>query len=155
MDMGLPPTPTHWLGRLDTSAHYAPGNVVWTERTPQVNRRQFCRKVIVQGQTLTAAQAEQLPGQPTRNTILRRWEAGFSLESPKLSKIYRRSPWITHQGQTLPLPEWARRLGIPTNTLWHRIRSGMPLDRAMTPGRLRKPRRPQLSDPSSTRAPAP
>lgn len=48
-DVGLPPTLDHWLGRLDTAAHYVPGNVVWTLRTPQMNRRKYCRKVIVQG----------------------------------------------------------------------------------------------------------
>lgn len=131
-DVGLPPTPEHWLGRLDTAAHYVPGNVVWTQRMPQMNRRQFCRSVILQGQALTPAQAARQPGQPSRNTVLRRWEAGFSLEHPKLAKLYRRSLWITHQGQTLPLPEWARRIGLPHRTLYQRIKRGMPLERAMT-----------------------
>lgn len=135
-DMGLPPSPTHWLGRRDTSKHYTPENTIWTERAPQMNRRQFCRKVIVEGKTLTAAEAARLAGQPSRNTVLRRWEAGFSLENPKLAKLYRRSMWITHQGETLPLPEWARRLGLSSSVLWQRIKSGMPLDRAMTPKRL-------------------
>ncbi len=60
-DVGTPPTPHHWLGRKDTSRHYTPENTLWTERLPQMNRRQFCRKVIVQGKTLTAAEAGRLP----------------------------------------------------------------------------------------------
>lgn len=131
-DAGLPPTLDHWLGRLDTAAHYVPGNVVWTLRTPQMNRRKYCRKVIVQGQAITPAQAARQSGQPTRNTVLRRWEAGFSLEHPMLAKLYRRSLWLTYQGQTLPLPDWARRIGLPHGTLYQRIRKGMPLERAMT-----------------------
>ena len=132
-DMGLPPSPKHWLGRKDTSKHYTPENTIWTERTPQMSRRQFCRKVIVQGQTMTAAEAARLPGQPTWGTVVRRWEAGFSLEHPKLAKLYKRSMWITHQGVTLPLPEWARRHGLSPSVLWKRIKSGMPPSKAFSP----------------------
>ncbi len=131
-DMGLPPTPEHWLGRMDTAAHYVPGNVVWTLRTPQMSRRQFCRKVILNGKAVTPEQVAREQGQPTRNTVLRRWEAGFSLEQPQLARLSRRSLWLTHQGQTLPLPEWARRIGLPHGTLYQRIKGGMPLEKAMT-----------------------
>ena len=140
-DVGLPPTPLHWLGRRDTSGHYQPGNVIWTDRDPQMRRRQFCRRVIVHGELMTAAEAARLPDQPTRNSVLRRWDAGLSLEKPKLPKIYRRSMWITYQGETLPLPEWARRIGLPSQVLWKRVKGGMPIERAMTPGRLREARK--------------
>lgn len=131
-DMGLPPTPEHWLARLDTSAHYVPGNVIWTLHAPQMSRRQFCRKVIVNGQAITPAQAAREPGKPTRNTVIRRWESGFSVEQPSLARLDRRSMWLTFQGQTMPLPEWARRIGLPHGTLYQRIRKGMPLEKAMT-----------------------
>lgn len=132
-DLGLPPSPKHWLGRRDTSRHYTPENTQWTERTPQMSRRQFCRKVIVQDQTMTAAEAGRLPQQPTRNTVLRRWEAGFSLENPKLAKLYKRSMWLTYQGETLPLPEWARRHGLSPSVLWKRIKRGTPISEAFFP----------------------
>lgn len=132
-DMGLPPTPHHWLGRRDVTKHYTPENCLWTEPTPQKQRRQFCRKVIVQGQTMTAAEAARLPDQPTRNTVLRRWEAGFSLEHPKLAKLYKRSMWLTHQGETLPLPEWARRHGLSPAVVWYRLKRGMPLSELFLP----------------------
>lgn len=139
-DMGVPPSPEHWLGRLDTSKHYTPDNTIWTLRNPQMRRRQYCRRVIVQGETLTAAEAGRLPGLPTRNTVLRRWEAGFSLQNPKLPKIYKRSMWLTHLGETLPLPIWAQRIGVPNSLLWSRINRGMPIELAMTPKRFRLPR---------------
>ncbi len=146
-DVGLPPTTEHWLGRLDTSAHYVPGNVIWTLHAPQMSRRQFCRKVIVKGNAITPAQAARDPGQPTRNTVIRRWESGFSLEQPKLAKLYRRSMWLTYQGQTLPLPEWARRIGLPRGTLYQRIRKGMPLETAMTQQRYATHRTPKTERP--------
>lgn len=141
-DVGLPPSPKHWLGRMDTAGHYVPENVIWTDQPAQQRRRQFCRKVIVHGQVMTSAEAGRLANQPTRNSVLRRWEAGFSLERPKLAKIYKSSKWLTYQGVTLPLPEWARRLGLPSRVLWHRINRGMSIERALTPHRFRnhKPR---------------
>lgn len=132
-DVGLPPSPKHWLGRKDTSKHYTPENCLWTEPTQQKQRRQFCRKVMAQGKTLTAAEVARLPGQPTRNTVVRRWEAGFSLEHPKRAKLYKRSMWLTYQGETLPLPEWARRHGLPNSLVWNRIKRGMPPSEAFSP----------------------
>lgn len=127
-DVGLPPSKEHWLGRLDTSGHYTPENTRWTVRAEQINRRQFCRKVIVDGEILTAAQAARLSGQPTRNTVLRRMDAGFSLDHPKLPKLYKRSMWLTFQGETLPLPELAKRFGLPPGLVWHRVKRGLPLE---------------------------
>lgn len=140
-DVGLPPSTRHWLGRKDTAGHYVPENVLWTDCAPQQRRRQFCRKVIVHGQVMTAAEAGRLPNQPTRNSVLRRWDAGLSLEHPQMPKIYRRSMWLTYQGETLPLPEWARRIGLPSPVLWKRVKGGMPIERAMTPGLFREARK--------------
>lgn len=146
-DVGLPPTPAHWLGRRDTAGHYVLENVLWTTRQPRMNRRQFCQFVQVKGQHMTAAEAGRLAGMPSRNSVLRRASAGLSLDTTGLAKLYRRSPWITHQGETLPLPEWARRIGIGNATLWARLRSGMPVERALTPGLFRNPKQPQKANP--------
>jgi hypothetical protein len=131
-DIGLPPSPDHWLGRWDVTGHYTPDNCHWTLPTPQKNRRAYCQHVVVSGQTMTAAQAGRLPDQPTRDSVLRRWQAGFKLESPPAAKLYKKSIWITHNGQTLPTPVWAHLLGIPSSVLWCRIKSGMPIERALT-----------------------
>lgn len=39
---------------------------------------------------------------------------------------------LTYQGRTLVLAQWATKLGINDNTLRNRIRSGWPVDRALT-----------------------
>jgi hypothetical protein len=39
---------------------------------------------------------------------------------------------IEHEGRTVPLGELAERHGIPHDTLWHRIKSGWPVERAVT-----------------------
>lgn len=131
-DVGLPPTTKHWLGRLDTSAHYVPGNVNWTLHDPQMSRRQFCRKVVVNGQFMTAAQAQKVLGSPTRNSILDRWQAGYSLEQPILQRRDQRARRIVWGGQDLSLSQWARLLGLSYKTLYQRVNRGMPLEQAMT-----------------------
>ena len=71
-DMGPAPMDRTWLGRLDVRGNYEPANCIWTTREEQENRRAFCRKVTLNGQEMTAAQASRLPGQPCRFTILYR-----------------------------------------------------------------------------------
>lgn len=43
---------------------------------------------------------------------------------------------ITHDGQTLPLCDWAEKLGIGQDTLWRRLKR-MPPERALVSGDLR------------------
>lgn len=145
-DVGPAPTTEHWLGRRDVKLGYTPENTIWTLPTPQKRRRAYCHKVTLGGQTMTVAEAGRLPGQPTRNSVLRRMKAGFSLQAPKLAKLYRKSKWLTWNGETLPLPEWARRLGLPSQLMWARVKAGMPLERVMHPTRF-QPYRPRSSKP--------
>lgn len=49
----------------------------------------------------------------------------------------RRSRTITFKGKTLPVTEWARRLGIHPATLFWRLRNGVPVDEALTAPRRR------------------
>ena len=144
-DMGPAPTQTHWLGRLDVTAGYFPGNCCWTTQPEQERRRAYCRRVVINSQPMTAAEAGRLPGQPTRNSILRRAANGYPL-NVQAPRIDRRSTWLTHNGVTLPLPELARRYGIPRELLRDRLKAGWPLDRALNPARC-KGRSPSLTPP--------
>lgn len=132
-DMGLAPMDRPWLGRLDVRGNYEPANCIWTTREEQENRRAFCRKVTLHGQELTAAQASRLPGQPCRFTILYRQGNGMLSDSPPAKRLFPKSQWITHDGQNLPIYEWARRLGIGQETLRKRIKAGWPVAIALNP----------------------
>ena len=44
-----------------------------------------------------------------------------------------RNRFLTHDGVTLTIAQWARRLQITRGTLWHRLKAGWPIDRALTP----------------------
>ncbi len=147
-DMGPAPTQTHWLGRLDVTAGYFPENCCWTTQPEQERRRAYCRRVVIDSKPMTAAEAGRLPGQPTRNSVLRRAERGFPL-SVSVARIDRRSTWLTFNGETLPLPAMAKRFGVPRVLLWERLKAGWSLDRALSQVRSKGRR------PSSTSAPAP
>lgn len=133
-DMGPAPTQTHWLGRLDVTAGYFPGNCCWTTQPEQERRRAYCRRVVINSKEMTVAEAGRLSGQPTRNSVLRRAENGYPL-NVRAARIDRRSTWLTFKGETLPLPELAKRHGIPRVLLWERLKAGWPLDRALNPER--------------------
>ncbi|MDP1906923.1 MAG: hypothetical protein Q8K85_01385 [Hyphomicrobium sp.] len=135
-DMGPAPTQTHWLGRLRVLENYEPGNCVWTTQPPQERRRTFCRRVSIGGEMVTAAEAARSI-EVSHATVLRRVASGFPLENPPAAKLYRASKWLMHNGETLPLPQWAKRIGLPSQVLWHRIKRGWPVERALIPGRFR------------------
>jgi hypothetical protein len=153
-DVGPAPSPEHWLGRRDTAGNYTPENVVWTLCDAQQRRRQFCRLVTLDDAVMTAAEVARLPGMPTRESVLRRLASGFSLKEPKLAKLYRKSIWLTHQGECLPLPEWSRRIGLPHSLVCQRVRAGMPVDRILTPHRLQS-YRPHHPKPTEKETPCP
>jgi hypothetical protein len=138
-DMGPAPGPEYWLGRRDTEGHYTPDNTMWTLPTPQKRRKRCCRMVTVEGVVMTVTEASRLPGMPSSKTILHRLSGGFSIEGPQIYRVDRRSIWITHDGETLPAPEWSRRLGFHRSTISNRIKAGMPLELAMTPHLFTQP----------------
>jgi hypothetical protein len=135
-DMGPAPTQAHWLGRLRVLENYEPGNCCWTTQPPQERRRTFCRRVSINGQVVTAAEAARSI-EVSHATVLRRVASGFQLENPPAAKLYRASKWLTFNGETLPLPQWAKRIGLPSQVLWARIKRGVPVEKALTPGRFR------------------
>lgn len=44
----------------------------------------------------------------------------------------RSTAYVTMNGESLSIAEWAERFGVPYKRLWERLRSGMPLDCAVT-----------------------
>ncbi len=141
LDVGAAPSTGHILGRRNVSEGYYPDNVIWTTHAEQQRRRKFCRRVTLHGQVMTAAEAARLPGQPCRKSVLKRHKNGLLFDDPPSDRMDPRATWLTHAGLTLPLYEWAKRLGLSRQALRHRIQSGWPIDLALSPERS-KGRRP-------------
>lgn len=87
-DVGRAPTPTSWLGRRDTAGNYEPGNVAWSDHDLQVRRRQWCRKVDIDGQPLTISEAERAVGLED-GTLRQRLNAGIPLAEALTRKVCR------------------------------------------------------------------
>lgn len=128
-----------WLGRKDIRGNYEPENVAWLPHQRQISHRRYCHRIPINGDTLSieeAGRAIGLPPMTLRNRLLRqrlgleRARAAGRLPCRKDSKF------LTHDGQTLSVPEWARALGLRVRTLRERIRRGDP--QPLTPGLRRQ-----------------
>lgn len=132
-DLGLPPTPAHWLGRLDVNGNYEVGNCEWTTRQTQVGRRRVCHRVDINGGLPTIAAAARALG--VSETTLRRrllLQHRPLREAVCTLRLRRRdSMLLCHRQVTLPLPVWARLVGVSCGVLWRRIQLGWPLDQAL------------------------
>jgi hypothetical protein len=53
-------------------------------------------------------------------------------QSSKIVLTMSRSKTLTLNGETLTIPQWAKRLNLTANTIRYRIRTGWPLEQALT-----------------------
>lgn len=54
-DIGLRPSNSHSLDRIDPDGDYCPGNVKWSTAAEQASNRRYCIRLTCNGQTLTIA----------------------------------------------------------------------------------------------------
>ncbi len=148
-DMGLPPSPVHWLGRKNVLGNYEPGNCLWTTHDEQVRRRAFCTKVKLNCQELTMAEAaRELLIEPTK--LRRRLKVqGKPLEvAVQPGPMTRRNEiLVTHVGVTLTLKDWAKRTGTPRSLIARRMKAGWPVEQALHPRRQKGTREFRPSNP--------
>lgn len=142
-DVGPKPVPSGliWLGRLDINGDYTPENVAWVKHQRQISHRRFCHRIQCGEQELTIQEAGRALGlSPVtlRNRLLRQ-QLPLDLAKCREALPYRRtSKFVTCNGETLSVPEWAKRLGMRLRTLRERLRRGMAPERALQVGDLRK-----------------
>lgn len=55
-DVGIKPTPSHSIGRIDNDGHYEPGNVEWQTDEQQSNNRRSNRIIAINGVYKTLSQ---------------------------------------------------------------------------------------------------
>lgn len=88
-------------------------------------------------------------GDPPKGSSLDRVDnsKGYSPENCKWStrkeqnNNTRRNVYLTFNGKTLTVSQWAERLNINKSTIWFRVRAGMPIEQILYPGTLRLGRR--------------
>lgn len=67
--------------------------------------------------------------------LRRGWTVERALTSP-ITKGAHPTDYITHNGMTMSVREWAEHLGVKQNTLWVRLARGMPIHVALSANRL-------------------
>ena len=145
-DMG-PCPPGMELDRINSDGHYEPENCRWATQKEQAQNTSTTRWITHNGETLCLsdwAQRIGVPVQTLRHRLAREPVAqaltpipekrgpklGFK-QSPEHIAGHIRRRWITHNGETLCLADWATRLGINDSSL-HRRLTKLPVDQALT-----------------------
>lgn len=134
-DMGdCPPGMT--LERNNVNRGYGPENCRWASRKDQSRNRRDTIMLTKDGQTKCLAEWAELLGLKAA-TIHMRLHRGWSQErslstSTQNGRIRRSNRIVTFNGQSRPLFEWAKLIGIPRKTLTLRFFYGWSAEKALT-----------------------
>lgn len=78
-DMGPKPTPKHTIERMENNGSYCKENCKWATRSEQARNRRSIRTIIVNGKTMSLAEAVERSGL-IYITVWRRLQLGWSTE---------------------------------------------------------------------------
>lgn len=119
------------LERNDVNGNYEPGNCRWATQKEQCRNKRCNRLVSYQGQSRTFGEWSELTG-IGEGTLRWRiasegWDVARALTTP--ARPFRSA---TLNGETLPVGEWFRRLGVRHQLFYARLRMGMTPEQALT-----------------------
>lgn len=122
------------LERKDNFKNYEPGNCVWAAYREQSRNKRNNIWLEFNGQRMILADWARFLG-IEKNTLRSRifqygWSAEKALSTP-INAPRKNSRFLTFRGETLPMCDWARRLGLDYKTLKSRLRAGWSIEKAL------------------------
>ena len=134
-DVGRRPEPSLSLDRINNNKGYEPGNVRWATRAEQSRNRRHLVRYEFGGQNLLLSEWAKISKvrQPVLTKRMQRgWTIAEALQTPvgSASKAFR---MLTLNGRTKSIKGWADESGVVYETLYWRLRQGIPLEKALQP----------------------
>ena len=137
-DMGFRPSGRHSLDRIDRDGDYTPENCQWATIRVQANNTCTNHFITYNGRTLTAAQWADETGIQA-GTILNRVTVqnlppaiALTVSPRDRRRMLGLLTEITHDGVTLSICGWAKRLGMCHGTIRLRLKRGWTVADALT-----------------------
>ena len=124
-DMGLPPSKSHQIDRIDNDGDYSPDNCRWVTHQENSNNKRNNHFVTANGKTQTLAQWERETG-IKQELIRHRIEGGWSDEqavNTPLNSTRRKHHYITPAGEFGTLVEAAKAHGMSVSGIAGRFKS--------------------------------
>ena len=134
-DMGVRPSGSHQIDRIDNEGDYTPENCHWVTITENMNNRRSSVFFTYNGVEKTLKQFSRQYKIPYKTLWARihitKWSIGKALTTP-LNSVKKNYLKITHNGKTQNLASWAREFGLPWSTLNNRLLRGSSIEEALT-----------------------
>ncbi len=133
-DMGFRPSPKHSLDRIDNDGNYKPSNCRWATNAEQMSNRRNTKIITFNGETMGIdGWAERLGLSYNAlhdRLFVKKWTLDRALTE------YRNNngtpQLLTFNNKTLPIKEWAKKIGIYPSTIRRRLKRGWTLKMALT-----------------------
>lgn len=146
-DMGPRPTPEHTLERVDNNKGYSKDNCVWATVLAQQNNKETNVKVRFEGVDYTISTLAKKVGMnyaKLRHRLMRGWpveeavkpEASEArkldtLKAGREAALAQRGRFVEHNGETMCLKDWCKKLNLNYGTVITNIHRGMAPKRAL------------------------
>lgn len=137
VDMGARPEGTT-LDRINNDGNYEPANCRWATRVEQNRNTRRNKLFECGGEYKTLPELAEMKG-ISYVKLRHRVDEGVSL-ARALTDGKIQGSFITHEGLSMNISDWARHLGLNIGTLSSRLRRGMSVEEALRPGTRRYPR---------------
>lgn len=130
-DMGPRPA-DHSIERSDNNGPYEPSNCHWSSQKDQVRNRRNTKFLSIGNETKPLAELAEIHGLPY-DTVYQRKLRGASDEQA-LSLQNGHHKYLTLEGVTKSLTDWAGATGIKKTTIQMRLRAGWTVQKTLTYG---------------------